>query len=338
MLSFTEFQEQVTEEIKNHLPEQYANADVVINTVTKNNGMKLQALSVRPEGKVVTPNIYLEGFYEKYQGGADLDEVVGNIAKVTSDHMEGPEFAENIAADFMNFEFIKDRVIMTVVNTEKNREMLEHTPHTEKEDLSFIYKVLVGDPEEDGMATITIKDEHMKYWDATVEDLHQYAVKNSQEKLPAKLQTMNEIMRDMLGRDGVPEEVIDSMMDSMPPENQMYVISNSNSVNGATAIFYSDVLDELSKKLGGKDLYILPSSVHEVIAISQDMGTPEMLANMVQEVNGNEVSPEEQLSDHVYKYDAKSKDITLADTTIEELKKNQKDTEVQDASRPRRHR
>lgn len=51
------------------------------------------------------------------------------------------------------------------------------------------------------------------------------------------------------------------------------------------------------------------------------MGTPEMLAEMVQEVNGNEVSMEEQLSNHVYKYDAKTKDLTLADTTIEEIKK-----------------
>ena len=40
---------------------------------------------------------------------------------------------------------------------------------------------------------------------------------------------------------------------------------------------------------------------------------------MVQEVNGTQVSIEEQLSDHVYLYDAKAKSITLADTSVEEL-------------------
>ena len=44
------------------------------------------------------------------------------------------------------------------------------------------------------------------------------------------------------------------------------------------------------------DLYILPSSVHEVIAVSSDMGSPEMLAQMVVEVNMQEVSLDERLS------------------------------------------
>ena len=126
---------------------------------------------------------------------------------------------------------------------------------------------------------------------------------------------------------------------NMPPENQMYVISNSNSVNGASAIFYSDALAELSDRLGGVDLFVLPSSVHEVIAVSTDMGTPEMLAQMVQEVNGTQVSLEEQLSDHVYKFDAKTRELALADTTVEELKKStEQSIDVQAATRPRHHR
>ena len=217
--------------------------------------------------------------------------------------------------------------------------MLKNTPHTEKEDLSFIYKVMIGESSADGVATITIKEEHMAVWGVTVEDLHSLAMKNSQEKLPAKVQSMNDIMLEMLGRDGLPEEVVEAMIMNMPPENQMYVISNSNSVNGASAIFYSDALAELSDRLGGVDLFVLPSSVHEVIAVSTDMGTPEMLAQMVQEVNGTQVSLEEQLSDHVYKFDAKTRELALADTTVEELKKStEQSIDVQAATKPRNHR
>jgi hypothetical protein len=43
--------------------------------------------------------------------------------------------------------------------------------------------------------------------------------------------------------------------------------------------FMKSALSELSKKVG-TDLYILPSSVHEVIAVSTDMGTPETLSEM----------------------------------------------------------
>ncbi len=338
MLSYEEFQSYVEESILDFLPEEYENADVSINTVTKNNGKELQALCVRTKESCISPTIYLEGFYQKYKDGADLDQVVKEVARVTDEHSAGPEFAENIAEDFKNFDFIKDRVILTVVNTEKNAEMLKNTPHTEKEDLSFIYKVMLGEDKRDGMATITIKEEHMAYWGLTVEDLHSLAMKNSQEKLPASVKSMNDIMLEMLGRDGLPEEVVEAMIMNMPPENQMYVISNSNSVNGASAIFYSDALADLSDKLGGVDLFVLPSSVHEVIAVSTDMGTPEMLAEMVKEVNGSEVSLEEQLSDHVYKFNAKTRELTLADTSVEEIKKSTEQNMDVQAAKPRHHR
>mgnify|MGYP006986453969 CR=1 FL=1 len=49
--------------------------------------------------------------------------------------------------------------------------------------------------------------------------------------------------------------------------------------------------------------FIFSSSVHEVIAVSSDMGSPEMLAQMVVEVNMQEVSLDERLSNQVYHYD-----------------------------------
>ena len=45
-------------------------------------------------------------------------------------------------------------------------------------------------------------------------------------------------------------------------------------------------IDELAKQVES-DLYIMPSSVHETIAVSTDMGEPEELAKMVSEINPN---------------------------------------------------
>ena len=131
----------------------------------------------------------------------------------------------------------------------------------------------------------------------------------------------------------------------MPVNQQMYVISNTARVNGAASMFYDDALSGLAEKVG-TDLFILPSSVHECIAVSTDMGTPESLAEMVQEVNGSQVDAEEQLSDHVYRFDAKAKTISLADTTIEQLEakvsenaENYEATQsLSEAARPHRHR
>ena len=64
----------------------------------------------------------------------------------------------------------------------------------------------------------------------------------------------------------------------------------------------------------GSDLYILPSSIHEVIAVSTDFGSPDELAEMVYEINMDQVDINDRLSNQVYCYD---KDLrTLATDTI----------------------
>lgn len=47
----------------------------------------------------------------------------------------------------------------------------------------------------------------------------------------------------------------------------------------------------------------MPSSLHEVIAVSASMGDPNELAQMVAEINMDQVSLDERLSNQVYHYD-----------------------------------
>lgn len=68
---------------------------------------------------------------------------------------------------------------------------------------------------------------------------------------------------------------------------------------------------ELAERLGN-DLYILPSSIHEVLLLPVSMGTPEELAGIVKEVNRTLVLPEERLSDSVYRYDRESGKVRIA--------------------------
>lgn len=318
MFNFEDFCDYVQMSIKDHLPVEQQDAKVTINNVMKNNGLTLHGVVVHPEGQCVAPTIYLEGFFKQYEEGADLDSVMDKIAGTISEHLNTPEEFSDVAQMYSNYDAVKDKIVMAVVNTAKNRELLSQVPHTEREDLSLIYKVVVGTGA-DGIGSITIRNEHMEQWGVTVDEIHEMAMKNTKEILPVTVQTMTEVMREMFGSDGMPEEMAEMMFSDMPLNQQMFIISNKSKVNGAASMFYEDTLSELADKIG-TSLYILPSSVHEVIAVSTDMGTPEALAGMVREVNGGQVAPEEQLSDHVYKFDAKAKIISLADTTMEQLK------------------
>ena len=342
MFNFEDFCDYVQMSIKDHLPVEQQDAKVTINNVMKNNGLTLHGVVVHPEGQCVAPTVELEGFFKQYEEGADLDSVMDKIAGTISEHLNTPEEFSDVAQMYSNYDAVKDKIVMAVVNTAKNRELLSQVPHTEREDLSLIYKVVVGTGA-DGIGSITIRNEHMEQWGVTVDEIHEMAMKNTKEILPVTVQTMTEVMREMFGSDGMPEEMAEMMFSDMPLNQQMFIISNKSKVNGAASMFYEDTLSELADKIG-TSLYILPSSVHEVIAVSTDMGTPEALAGMVREVNGGQVAPEEQLSDHVYKFDAKAKIISLADTTMEQLKVSESNVNYEatqaagEVNRPRHHR
>ena len=108
--------------------------------------------------------------------------------------------------------------------------------------------------------------------------------------LPPTVRSMNDVIREMFVKDGMPEEMADMMVGEMPPERSMWVISNGKQgVNGAISMLYEDKLHKLAENIES-DLYILPSSVHEVIAVSADMGEPDELAQMVNEINTDQVA------------------------------------------------
>lgn len=310
MLTLKEFQNYAKETLYLHMLEEYKDVEVTEIVVTKTNDQVLHGINVRANKETVAPTIYLDGYFKEYEEGADLDTVFDKIANVAVQHLSVPSELKNIGENYQDFNFIKERVVFSVVNTKRNKKLLSDTVHKEFEDLSLIYKVVLN-TDDNGVASITVKDNHLDNWGVSIDELHKYAVANTKELLPVTIKSMNEVMKEMFREDDMPAEMADMMFEEMPPTQQMYVISNSKKVNGAASMLYVDELFELSKKIG-TSLYILPSSVHEVIAVSTEMGNPETLSEMVREVNDTQVSEEEQLSDHVYFFNADTKELKIA--------------------------
>ena len=77
-------------------------------------------------------------------------------------------------------------------------------------------------------------------------------------------------------------------------------------------ILYDKILEKLSLELES-DLYILPSSIHETIIIKADDNKDvSALKEMVRNINNTVVSAEDILSDRVYHYVRKSKELKIA--------------------------
>ena len=60
------------------------------------------------------------------------------------------------------------------------------------------------------------------------------------------------------------------------------------------------------------EFYILPSSIHEILAIGAVPGLEiEELVGIVREVNRTQVRPEERLSDQIYRYRGPEKGVEM---------------------------
>lgn len=115
---------------------------------------------------------------------------------------------------------------------------------------------------------------------------------------------MAAVMAEMMG---MPEEML---ADMAPP---MYVATNQDKVQGAAVMFYPEFMDQVAKELGG-DIFILPSSVHEVLIFPDDGNmSAQELKEMVTSINATEVAPSDRLADNVYHYDAQEKIFELGE-------------------------
>ena len=309
MMDFEEFKANVAEQIRDYLPEKYEDAKVSLNEVTKNNDRQLTGLLIKEEDSNIAPNIYLENFYDQYTDGKDMESILKDIAEVRVKHELGQDLDVSRITDF---DQVKDHVICKLINDEMNQDYLADKPHTAVEDLAVMYAVDLGG-DKDGRMTAPITNDLMERYGVTTQELHDIAMHNLSES-QIEFKSMRDVMVEMMFPDGLREDDPRALM--LPPEEEtpsMYVLSNSEKINGASAILDSKTMEDISEKLGG-DFVVLPSSIHEVIILPVDEDTDrKTLESMVQTINAGEVSPEERLSDHVYMYDSQEKELVLAD-------------------------
>ena len=288
--------------------EQKIDWNVAVCETLKTNVKETQLRIQREETDRMCPSVSIEGAFKEYTEGKSLDDIVDIICETVAKAFEANAPFADGEIDWDNFE---EKVFFCIVNTEKNEELLKTIPHRRfgNTNLSIVYKWNVGNDSE-GMYTNTITNAFMESREKTEEELYELAYANTKRLFPTTIRSMEDVIREMMGGmiEGMDE--VEELMESQQ-ERRMYVISNKAAIFGASSIIYSDDLMELAEKIG-TDLYILPSSIHECIAISEKYGTPEDLKEMVTEINENEVDDKDVLSDNVYIFRRETGTIELA--------------------------
>ena len=305
-MEFKEFSERLLVIIKSMLPEGY---EAKLKTVHKNNNQKREALIISNGSSSMAPSIYLELYYNSLIKGREMNDIAKEIISIALNNRSG----EDVVSQISDPSTMSSKIVFRLINSTLNKVRLSEVPHIIIENMAKVYFIVL-DISVDGVSSIMITNDFLSGWNMSPEKLDELSNINTPKLFPSIIKNMNQCICDILTdkKEGLTIEedehfedfLNDFMKDMSSRENErMYVLSNNKGINGAGAILYPNVLQELASKLNS-DLYILPSSIHEVILMpARPRMSSRALREMVIDVNSTQVAPEEVLSKEIYYYD-----------------------------------
>lgn len=281
MMDYEVFKQVIFERIKDFLPPVFNAYEVDITIVRKINQKKDALLLMPPKDNHIAamPNIYLDEMYEEFQSKKDIEEVLRLIAAMII-HYTGSFKEEEVDLDFKSK---KDSIVMNLINQERNRELLETVPHKDVMDLAIVYRIIMGQ-DDSGMATILVNRNIMKELELTEEELEELAYANTAKLFPIEIFRLSDLL---------------------------YVMTNELKIHGATAMMYSQAVDVLAEKIGG-NFFVIPSSIHEIMAVPEQESDAGTLVRMLEEGNRICSLEEEILSNTIYHYNRETKTFSMA--------------------------
>jgi hypothetical protein len=331
-MNYEMFTEEIKKEVEELVKKQLGEATVSIQNITQNNNIKMCAISIVRSGDKATPNIYLKEYYNEYKNGKNIKSISEEILDI---YLSGStNFINDINFNDLNdFAKVRNKIYYRLINYDMNKEMLKNIPHIKFLDMAIVFFIMVSCREE-GQAIACIKNENLSEWEISMIELRNIAFNNTWRKYPPVIKKMEDIVSDMIidsildddddsvGKDdrdtvdyvsedtGYGEYSYEELQDmireevekiKMDEDMEMYVMTNTLKSNGAACITYPGIIREFAEKMK-KDIYIIPSSVHEVILIPGIDWEREEIDEIIREVNRTQLSPVEILSDHVYIY------------------------------------
>ena len=306
MLDYEDFKYTVAKRFKEFLPEQFQDMEIQLSKVDKvNRTMDAISLLNTQVEKSISPILYIDDMYEHYLDTKNLDAVLQTAA----DRFNAAFSVMPENSPFQNGN-AQGNIIFQLINTAQNERMLKDAPHREFLDLSIIYRWVISINEE-SMQSIMIHNKLAQQLGMNEEQLFKCAMKNTRRLLPPEIKSMNDILREVFEENELAGSAPFIIFPDTSEDKMIWVISNDKRNMGAASILYDECLHKSAMNLQS-NLYVLPSSIHECIVVSDKIGSPDMLAEMVNDINMAEVELEDRLSNHVYHYDKDARKLAIA--------------------------
>lgn len=285
---------------------------VSLETVKKNNGLTKNAVNIRQSDEPIASVIYIDQVLGLIKDGSTgLQDAVNEIVEMYE--KQSTEITMNGAAGIMESlkkENILKKVVYRLINREKNREKLAYVPHRDFLDLAVVY--CMEENKAGGLQYSVMLDDALCYsLGISLAELEEASEQNTQAR-GFTVQTMDDIIRQSVSEDmgATPSETLGVSM-RVPARPDMWVFTSISKAYGAPILLYQKYFEDVAVGLND-DLYIMPSSIHELICIPAAGVNPGDLRTIVREINSTQVAVEDVLSNNVYLYRKETGVISIA--------------------------
>lgn len=277
-MTYSEFKTRMTEDVKKYMDCNHPGYEVSLENVAKVNRDFVEMIAISNKDTHEGPAIDVKELWDDAnRRGMSYEEMSREVMKRLDLTLK--EVPEVVIDDLNDF---KSRAILTLINTEKNQNMLSYVPHREYYEFSIVYRIIVHEDEEATTSGI-VTNEMLEKAGYTEEELYKFAYENTRKDVN---------ISKMFG---------------------MYVLTTKRGMYGAASILFPEMIKEIADHYGC-DLYLIPSSTCEWMAVpvrTISEGAAEV-NEMIREANSVAVEEEEILGERCYYYDYKTGEIRVA--------------------------
>lgn len=277
-MTYSEFKTRMTEDVKKYMDGNHPGYEVSLENVAKVNRDFVEMIAISNKDTHEGPAIDVKELWDDAKRrGMSYEEMSREVMKRLDLTLK--EVPEVVIDDLNDF---KSKAILTLINTEKNQNMLSYVPHRVYYEFSIVYRIIVHEDEEATTSGI-VTNEMLEKAGYTEEELYKFAYENTRKDVN---------ISKMFG---------------------MYVLTTKRGMYGAASILFPEMIKEIADHYGC-DLYLIPSSTCEWMAVPVRTisGGAAEVNKMIREANSVAVEEEEILGERSYYYDYKTGEIRVA--------------------------
>lgn len=311
-MNIKEFSYYVEGHIRDFLPEEIReSASIFVHPVRRINDTLQYKLLIRQAGEKVSPIISLEEAWAAYRDGVEMEVVLEKLVEICEEHKY--DFQGDIS---LEYEAVKDRLVFQIVNKEANRAGLNERIYTDAgQGFAKVYAIHQSTDGFPQKGNIPVTYEMMHSYGYDMQSIIQKAEENTAQIYPAVFSQMEQML-SALGQDEFADE--NSVVENF------FVLSNTDGYRGAGVLFYPGMQEKIAAELG-QGYYVIPSSIHEMLIVPEDVGISAVeLEQMVRDINQEAVSREDFLSNKVMFYDREKEQLRIALPEIPDLQIGEK--------------